>query len=840
MYTEWERTLITNLARGFATEAATYEGAWEAAEAAYIGASSLPQSAQVKAIETLVKTANNNAILSKAYTTPPYAPLVPYNSAVSDAATLWQQYAAAGEPVSAITNGAKATTAISKSSGPTSLIKTPNNTYKPSTLLALELPTACAAIAPLVGVAVGFDLYNQNPGAWQTISERLLPFCYDGSTSIPTWTEAAQAAGEIILNALVPAGVISAFKQALIDLGIIDENSQIIGEEYYEKDGEIYQGSSSGTVYVDAPTINPQPTRAVFPNGVIASGGGSYVEFWNTTDVAKTISLRRGDGTSFGSYIVHPRGLTTRRWLDVGGSQIDIYTEGELSPGQQKQMDAYKTGEQTYLYPKGVNPWGETVYYPQPGPLPQVASGTDSIGDPTFEDAYPVPLPEPLTPEESLVEPFPYPSKSIDPVPWPEPQPAEKVEPYRLPDEVIDIVPWPDPDTDPWPKPEPDPYPKPRPYPDPDPDPDPDEPVSPEPENPSQPEPTGPDIAPPDPPPPSNGDTGPTPLGPDILPPFGPGQTPDGIIAVYNPPVSTLRAFASWLWVTWPQAGLDKIWNNPFDGVISLFELYCTPPVIGTRNIRSGFLDSGINSPVIDRYTTINCGSLIVPEYWNNYLDYAPYTKVSIYLPFIGIVNVDANDIIGHSVNITYNIDCYNGSCIAMITVAKAGPDGEVYNCLAYQYSGNCAVDVPLSGGSQASIKGALINATAVGIGGIIMGATAMKSGSLLSGTSDFVYAAEHALSNVMSARSSVQKSGSFGSSFGAMGAKRPYILVQRPVQVVVRNYNELYGYQAHKAVTIGQCRGFIRCREVHVESATASDAEKTKIAQMLKEGVWI
>jgi len=489
-------------------------------------------------------------------------------------------------------------------------------------------------------------------------------------------------------------------------------------------------------------------------------------------------------------------------------------------------MDAYRTGEQTFVMPKGINSWGETIYYPQPGPMPQIASGIDSIGNPIFEDAYPVPLPNPLSPEQSLTEPFPYPSESIDPVPWPQPQPSKTFEPLRLPDPKINQEPWPKTETDPWPEPEPEPYPQPRPDPDP--------------ENPTQPGPTGPEIGPPDPPPPSGGNTGPTPLGPDILPPFGDGQNPDGIIAVYNPPVSTLRAFAQWLWVTWPQAGLDKIWNNPFDGVISLFELYCNPPVIGSRNIRSGFLDSQISSPVIERYTTINCGSLIVPEYWNNYLDYAPYTQVSIYLPFIGIVNVDANDIVGHSVNITYNIDCYNGSCIAMITVAKAGPDGEVYNCLAYQFSGNCAVDVPLSGGSQAAIKGAIINATAVGIGGLIMGAAQMNSGKVLSGASDMIVAAEHALSNVMSARSSVQKSGSFGASFGAMGAKRPYIMVKRPVQVVVRNYNELYGYQAHKAVTIGQCRGYIRCREVRVESPTASDAEKNKIAQMLKDGVWI
>jgi hypothetical protein len=497
-----------------------------------------------------------------------------------------------------------------------------------------------------------------------------------------------------------------------------------------------------------------------------------------------------------------------------------------LPPEIAEVVDAVANGDPVTIYPKGVEKWGDTPYYPQPGPMPQVATGVDSGGNPTFEDAYPVPLPKSLSPEESLTQPFPYPSESTEPMPWPQPQSAEEMEPYRLPDPIIDIIPWPKTETDPWPDPEPDPYPQPRPDPDP--------------ENPSEPQPSGPEIGPTDPPPPSGGNTGPTPLGPDISPPWGTGADPDGLIAVYNPPVSTLRDFAKWLWVTWPQAGLDKIWNNPFDGVISLFELYCTPPVNGSRNIRSGFLDSGISSPTIDRYTTINCGSLIVPEYWNNYLDYAPYTQVSIYLPFIGIVNVDANDIVGHSVNITYNIDCYNGSCIAMITVAKAGPDGSVYNCLAYQFSGNCAVDVPLSGGSQAAIKGAIINASAVGIGGLIMGAAQMNAGKMLSGAGDMIVAAEHALSSVMSARSSVQKSGSFGASFGAMGAKKPYIMVKRPVQVVVRNYSELYGYQAHKAVTIGQCRGFIRCREVQVESPTARDAEKNKIAQMLKDGVWI
>jgi hypothetical protein len=72
------------------------------------------------------------------------------------------------------------------------------------------------------------------------------------------------------------------------------------------------------------------------------------------------------------------------------------------------------------------------------------------------------------------------------------------------------------------------------------------------------------------------------------------------------------------------------------------------------------------------------------------------------------------------------------------------------------------------------------------------------------------------------------------------MGAKKPYIIVTRPKQIQVPNYNELYGYQAHKMVKVGDCTGYLRCREVHVISPTASDEEKAQIEQLMKTGVYV
>ena len=69
-------------------------------------------------------------------------------------------------------------------------------------------------------------------------------------------------------------------------------------------------------------------------------------------------------------------------------------------------------------------------------------------------------------------------------------------------------------------------------------------------------------------------------------------------------------------------------------------------------------------------------------------------------------LNVD--DIVGHAVNITYHVDSYSGACIALINCVNDRSSG-----VLYQFSGNCSVQLPIAGGSQAAIKAAQISAGA-------------------------------------------------------------------------------------------------------------------------------
>jgi hypothetical protein len=315
-----------------------------------------------------------------------------------------------------------------------------------------------------------------------------------------------------------------------------------------------------------------------------------------------------------------------------------------------------------------------------------------------------------------------------------------------------------------------------------------------------------------------------------------------GLLHVYNPTPTQVDQFGEWLWTTFSGDIIDtigKLFNNPMDAVIGLHEIYCTPTESATDvNIRAGFLESNVPSRLVtSRYTEIKCGAVSVPEYWNNYLDYSPYTKSYCYLPFIGIVELNTDDIVGSGVEITYRIDVYNGSCIALITTAKPNSAESV----TYQFEGNCAVSVPITSGMMSAVQNALIGvATTALSAGATAAVTVATGGTALPAAVLAGSVAAGATKQGLTSKNQVQYSGSFGSSYGAMGLKKPFLIIKRPRQKVVYGYNENYGYPSHKMVLVSTCTGYLRAREVDVISPTATEEEKKMIENLLKTGVFV
>ena len=715
-------------------------------------------------------------------------------------------------------------------------------------LLSMSLPTWVAAAAPLLGVAVGVGLYELSPQFWTKVSRKLLPFCYDDAQSMPVVTDEDG-------NTYIDKEAVEALKEVFQEEGI---------PLYGDESGTVESPYISGSYSLGVPTA--VHTGSSVGNGsVLATPGVLLQQDDITVDsiIASTTPNityveRFFTNTASGIEYTHERTYTTQGsryeldgkvvyWTSVGSNGVG---DGAVITGGSEQVQGdtydniawssiYGTVTPAGEYKPGTSKWnGQTVDI---GTLPITQVYTDPTDGTKTREYIPVALP--TEPGQSL-------NPETNPDPTQNEDPESQISPYIMPTIPADQYPDGSESTDEEGKELDKNAPIPVPVPNPDNETDPQANPTEQPEQPPQ---KLVDLIPPI-------DAGniPFPNMPGIGDPLNVDGGVGGLVSVYNPTYAELQAFAQWLWVTYADATIDKIWNNPFDGVISLHELYATPNKGARKNIKSGFLVSPVSSITIpNRYSEINCGTAIFPEYWGNYLDYSPYSKALCYLPFIGIVELNVDDIIGHAVNIKYRVDSYSGAVIAMLTCAKEGS-----NAVLYQFSGNCSVQMPIAGGTQAAIKAAQISAGAYQnayhtaglaglLGGMLGGLGSLLTGSIGGAISQAIggvgsYATNQAFgqanytSQTVGAKSSVQHSGQFGESFGAMGAKRPYMIIKRPVQVVVQNYQDEYGYQAHKYVTIGECEGYLRCRGVHVQSARATDSEKHAIEQMLMEGVYV
>lgn len=316
--------------------------------------------------------------------------------------------------------------------------------------------------------------------------------------------------------------------------------------------------------------------------------------------------------------------------------------------------------------------------------------------------------------------------------------------------------------------------------------------------------------------------TGPTDTGIGIAPvPVVPTGTASALWTVYNPSQSELNAFGAWLWSPAFIDNVLKLFANPMDGIIGIHKIFAPVPSGSHKNIKCGFLDSGVSAATVNtQYIDVDCGTVNVYEYFGNVLDYDPNTKVAVYLPFIGVVPLKTAEVMRSSVNITYGVDLYTGSCLAKIRITRDGSAGGIL----YSFGGSCACYYPLSAGSYSGIISGILS-SAVGIAGSLLSGNPMGAiGGVINGLS----------------RGSVdvQHSGGFTGPSGVMGPKQPYIIVLRPQPKIANDYALYDGVPSNSTVSLRECHGYTKCKIVHLNTSNAYYSEIQEIENLLKAGV--
>lgn len=295
-----------------------------------------------------------------------------------------------------------------------------------------------------------------------------------------------------------------------------------------------------------------------------------------------------------------------------------------------------------------------------------------------------------------------------------------------------------------------------------------------------------------------------------------------GFISLYNPDINQLKTLATYMWT----GGFDittfrKIFADPMDCILGLSIVPVAVPDGGIVPVTVGNNATGVNMTRAGaQYVSVDCGSLTINEFWGAYLDYSPYTKVDIYLPYIGIHQLNTDDIMGKTIHVVYHVDILSGACTAYIEC-----DGTVL----YQFIGQCSSSIPITGKDWTNvINGVLGVAGAIGSMVATGGASAPMASSVL------------AASAVNALKPNVEKSGSMSGTGGMMAVQVPYIIVTRPIQALPAGQNAMGGYPSYITRSLGSLSGYTEVSDIHLTGIPCTQQELDEIERLLGEGVYL
>lgn len=209
-------------------------------------------------------------------------------------------------------------------------------------------------------------------------------------------------------------------------------------------------------------------------------------------------------------------------------------------------------------------------------------------------------------------------------------------------------------------------------------------------------------------------------------------------------------------------------------------KFFCIIPIEGYKQLKASKYDFGVTSPYTKSYTLdIDCGSIQIDETFKSVMDYAPFSRLTIFLPFIGFQELDVSMVMNNVLHVVYTVDVLSGRCLAKLFVII-----EENECCIAEYGGTIASDEVFSTTGQYNGSYELL--------------TSMQLGDL-----------------------------------------QTYVLISNK-EPLEGNVSEYDGYPTNEIIKVGDVTGFVAYDKIFAVGMTATETEKREIETILKNGVLV
>ena len=289
--------------------------------------------------------------------------------------------------------------------------------------------------------------------------------------------------------------------------------------------------------------------------------------------------------------------------------------------------------------------------------------------------------------------------------------------------------------------------------------------------------------------------------------------TKNGLTTTYALTSANADSLGAFIWSNsnnWFDS-LLKVQADALSNIVSCkllpFSLNGTGKVIKIGNINTQVTALEIDNQVIRK----SGGNLKLNRYFNNFLDYAPYTKISIYLPFIGFSQIE-NEYMYDGVEIEYLFDIITGE---MLVLLKS--NGKTFRTI----NGSFGIDIPFSSTNKAQIEGSCLSKIAKDV-------IDVNPIGLLDTYTD-----------IATSRFKTSNSSSPSSVCAYSAPLQSFVTVDRPILNKPSSYNHDVGQKCVGSYYLRNLKGYTEVENIEL-NCPCTDSEKNEILSLLRSGVYL
>ena len=280
-----------------------------------------------------------------------------------------------------------------------------------------------------------------------------------------------------------------------------------------------------------------------------------------------------------------------------------------------------------------------------------------------------------------------------------------------------------------------------------------------------------------------------------------------------------LQQLGNVLWNSSFMENIQLVNNSPIENIISVKLFPFILPSSSDTEIKVGNVDMGVNGQkVANNYNyRKTVGSISVVGKYSSFLDFAPFTKLTVFLPFIGYKELDPQVFMNRTLKIDYVIDLLTGACKAIL-YANSIPVSD--------YDGTIGVDIPITANNRAQVEMGLVQGA---LGVVAQGMTGNVAGALSTGLSS-AFADFHSESRGASSPSCA--------NYTSMSC---YLIYDRPVYESLSAFNHTNGRKCNISKTLSSLKGYTEVAEnVDLSNVPCTASEREKLRSIMSSGFFL